>query len=137
MKRHTIIICALVAAVMLAVFTGCKQDDVTEFAVETLAMGIGYEVKGNFVWSEAADGYYQAIMEGKMSLDAAKVAEGYLREITHPLIANRFVRLAGMVGFDLSSAGEVIGVENVDMGLLKVAAQGFKMGLLLDAPNPN
>jgi len=117
------------------IVAGCKDKErqVAELAIETIAMAVGYELRDSFVWTPEADSYYQAIMEGKMSLDGAQAAEGYLRTQTHPLIANRLVRLAEMVGFNLD-AGSIVGVDKVDMGLLKVAAQGFRMGMLLDAP---
>jgi hypothetical protein len=128
-KKLTLV---LVAVCVLAV--GCKQDATVEFTIETMALTAGYDLRNDFAWTETADQYFTAIMQGKVSLDAAKAAEGYLRTITHPLIANRLVSLAGMVGFDLNEYNQVIGVEHVNIKLLQVAAQGFRMGLLLDGP---
>ena len=56
--------------------------------------------------------------------------------VTHPLIANRLIRLAGMVGFDLNDAGNVINVDKVDIKLLQTAALGFKTGLSLGDVKP-
>lgn len=131
----SIIIALLFATMaMSGLVSGCKKsDDMTQFAVETLAMSVGYELKNDFEWTPQADAYYQAIMDGNVSLDAAKAAETYLRTVTHPLIANRLVRLAGMVGFQLDDLGSVVNVDNVDIGLLKAAAQGFRLGMMLES----
>ena len=110
---------------------GCKQDQTAEFAVESLAMAIGYELRSSFEWTPQADSYYNAIMSGDISLNGAQAAESYLRTVTHPLIANRLIRLAGMVGFNLDTAGSVVGIGSVDLGLLKAAAMGFRQGTLL------
>lgn len=115
---------------MALMISGCEQND-KDFMVETLAMAIGYEMRNDFDWNKDVDAYYNAIMAGKLSLDAAQLAEGYLRGVTHPLLANRFVALAGRVGFDLNELGSVVGVGNVDIKLLQTAATGFRMGLLL------
>ena len=125
----------IILLVALSMF-GCAgmqtNDEVTEFAVESLAMAIGYEMRGDFKWSSTTDAYYAWIMDGKVNLEGAKIAEGYLREVTHPVIANRMVRLAAMAGFDLDDMGGIVGVGNVDTQLLQAAATGFKVGLLLE-----
>lgn len=123
---------AILAIGFMFFTVGCKQDQTTDFAVETLALAIGYELSSGFEWNEDVDRYYTAIMEGKLSLDAAQAAEGYLRTVTHPLIANRLVRLAGMIGFDMDDLGGIAGVDSVDIHLLQIAAQGFKLGLTLN-----
>lgn len=120
----------------LSMLVGCagleEKPEVTEFAIESIGMAIGYELQGDFEWTDDVQWYYDAIMDGKITVDGAKAAEDYLKTVTHPMIANRLVRLAGMVGFDLDAAGSVIGVENVDITYLKAAAVGFKMGLDLE-----
>lgn len=128
--------CILTLAAVLCIIQiiGCGNQQTTEFAVETLAMTVGYELRNDFEWTQSADSYFNAIMQGKVSLDAAQAAESYLRTITHPLIANRLVGLAGMVGFNLDEYGQVISVDKVNIRLLQTAAQGFRMGLLLDGP---
>ena len=130
-KRNTIFVIGAILVAMVAM-TGCKQDQIATDAIETVAMFVGYEIRNDFVWSQNADGYYQAIMEGQVSLDGAQAAEAYLRSKTHPVIANRMVKIAQRVGFDLDAANNIVGVDKVDIPLLKAAAQGFKMGLLLE-----
>ena len=133
---YALLAVSVIALLIGIAVQGCnfEQSETQDFAIETLSMAIGYELRSGFEWTADVDNYYNAIMEGKISLDAAKLAEGYLRERTHPLIANRLVKLAGMVGFSLDDAGGLIGVDKVDIHLLQVAAQGFKQGLLLDKP---
>jgi hypothetical protein len=125
-----LLVVVVLAGVSFTVSCDLGQSATQDFAVETLAMAIGYELRTGFEWTSSVDSYYNAIMEGKMSLDAAQAAEGYLKKKTHPLIANRLVKLAGMVGFDFD-AGKIIGVEKVNIHLLQVAAQGFRTGILL------
>ena len=120
--------------IFMVALTGCQQDDATELFIETLAMTAGYEMRNHFDWNEGVDNYYLGIMDGKITLDAAKAAEAYLKTRTHPLIANRIVRIAGMVGFTLNDVGEIIGVDKVDIGFLQTAARGFKDGLSLVGP---
>ena len=134
-----LIACGIALAIALQACTvGCTanihtKSEVTDFAVESLAMAVGYEVAQTkqFIWDETVQAYYDAIIEGEISLNGARRAEDYLRSVTHPLIANRLIKLAGMCGFDLDDYG-VIGVESVDMDLLRVAAVGFKQGLELE-----
>lgn len=116
-----------------------KKEDVANFAIETLAMWIGYKMQESFTWTEDAQGYYMAIQQGSLDLIAAQKAQKYLFNNTHPMIADRMIRLGTMVGFTLNGmTGEVIGIDEVDIGLLQVAAEGFKMGLYLDEePNAN
>lgn len=126
----------LILILSIALLTGCagmtvEQEDLAEFAIETMAMGIAYELRGSFEMTPDVEWYFSAIEAGKLDLEGAQVAEQYLATVTHPLIANRMVRLAGMVGFDLD-AGSIVGVDRVDMRYLQTAAKGFKMGLALD-----
>jgi len=122
----------------MALVVGCagmeSNPELTEFTIESTGMVIGYELQGDFEWTDSVQVYYDAIMAGQISLDGAKAAEAYLSKVTHPMIANRLVRLAGMVGFDLDAAGSIIGVGNVDTTYLKAAARGFKVGLDLTSP---
>lgn len=134
-KRGAKNLCILMALLPF-VTIGCagiqvNDDAITEFAIESLAMGIGYEMKGAFEWSDGAEDYYLAIMDGEYSLEAAQLAEAYLRQYTHPLIANRMVRLAGMIGFGLNDMDEIVNIDAVDLRLLQAAARGFKSGLEL------
>jgi hypothetical protein len=129
--KTRLILSVLAALLCAIIINGCDQQDHTEYAIETLSMGIGWQLHDSFEWTPEVDRYYNAILEGKLSLDAAQTAEDYLRTVTHPLIANRLVKLAGMAGFDFDDYGHVIGVDKVDMGLLKVAAIGFRTGLTL------
>ena len=128
------LILILICAVLLGGAVGCKQNDTAEFLVETMAMGIGYELRDSFEWTSDVDRYYVAIMDGKLTIDAAQAAESYLRTVTHPLIANRMTRLAGMLGFNLDDLGHIVGIGNVDIKMLQAAAFGFKMGLNLTTP---
>ena len=80
------------------------------------------------MWTEDADAYYQGIMEGNVSVAGAQAAEAYLRTQTHPIIANRMVAIAKKVGFDLNDMGNVVGVEGVDIGLLKAGSPGLQDG---------
>ena len=132
--RTMTIVWLAIGAVCLAIgLSSCKVQDeeLATFAVETAAMGIGYELKGDFEWNADVQRYYSAIMEGKIDLDAAQVAEGYLREKTHPLIANRMVTLAGMMGFGLNGLGQIVDVSAVKIPYLQAAAEGFRTGLTL------
>jgi hypothetical protein len=129
--------CAIIALAVFMFFQfviACKYDEnkMTKFTVQTIAMAAGYEAKQRgFEVSDEVQGYYEAIMMGKMDLIAAQKAEVYLRGHTHPVIANRLVEMAKMTGFSFDSYGSVIGVEGVDMPLLQAAADGFRIGLSL------
>ena len=112
-------LCTGLISVILPVFVmfsaiSCSRiannEETIAFSIESTALLIGHELKDKFEWSDTAELFYLYIMDGKVTLESAKIAESYLREVTHPVIANRLVRLAGMVGFDLNDAGELIGV---------------------------
>jgi len=122
-----------IAICVALLFAGCagmeNQNELTEFTIESTAMVIGYELQESFEWSNSVQIYYDAIMADNITLDGAKAAEAYLSKVTHPMIANRLIRLAGMVGFELNVDGSIIGVDKVDKTYLKAAARGFKMGL--------
>jgi len=124
-----------VAICVALLFMGCagmeSNSELTEFTIESTAMVIGYELQGDFEWTSSVQAYYDAIMADNITIAGAQAAEAYLGSVIHPMIANRLVRLAGMVGFDLNDAGSIIGVGNVDKTYLKAAARGFKMGLEL------
>ena len=130
--RNLIII--LICAVFLGGAIGCKENDTAEFIVETIAMGVGYDLRNSFEWTPGVDKYYVAIMDGKITLDAAQAAESYLMTVTHPLIANRMVAIAGRVGFELDDLGQIVSVDKVNIAMLQAAAFGFKMGLNLTTP---
>jgi hypothetical protein len=130
MKKLLLIVLAL-ALVGCAGWT-VDHEDLADFTVETLAIAIGYELRGSFEMTPEVERYFAAIEAGRIDLQGAQVAEAYLGTVTHPLIANRMVRLAGMVGFDLDQAGSVVGVNRVDMRYLQAAANGFRLGLTLE-----
>lgn len=119
---------------IMLISVGCDQEQTAEFTIETIAMAIGYDMADGFDWNEGVDKYYNAIMEGKLSIDAAQAAESYLRTVTHPVISNRMVSLASKIGFDIDDLGGIVGVDNVDIHLLQVAAQGFRLGVTLKPP---
>ena len=123
-------IIAILSALFFIGCAGMQSQPMTEFAIETMAMGIGYELQEDFEWTESVDQYYAYIMEGTITLDGAKAAEAYLASVTHPLIADRMITLAGMAGFTLD-AGQIVGVERVNIRYLQVAASGFRSGLNL------
>ena len=52
--------------------------------------------------------------------------------MTHPVIANRLVELARIMGFGLDDAGVIGSVDMVNIPMLQAAARGFKQGLMLD-----
>lgn len=108
-----------------------NQNETNEFIIESLAMVVGNELKNDFEWDAKVDKYYTAIMNGEMSIDGAKAVEVYFSKKYPPILVNRFIKIASLAGFDLNAAGSIIGVENVDIGLLQAAASGFKMGLEL------
>jgi hypothetical protein len=116
--------------------TGCAtmtvdEQEVTEFGIESMAMLIGYEMRESFEMTPDIEFYFDAIEKGQINLQGAQMAEQYLSTITHPVLANRFLKMASMVGFDLNEAGNVVGVEKVDIRYLQAAARGFRMGLTL------
>lgn len=120
----------------LVLLTGCAtmtvdRQEFTIFTVETIAIGIGYDMRDSFEMTPEIETYFTAIEQGKINLQGAQMAEQYLSSVTHPILANRLVRMAAMVGFDLNEAGNVVGVDRVDMRYLQAAARGFKMGLTL------
>ena len=113
---------------------GCKQDQVTSLIIETAAMQLGYEVRNSFAWDENTMRYYDDFIEGRITVEAAQLAEGYLRSMRHPVIARQFTKIAGLVGCTIDPVGNIIGVSGIDPSLLKVAAQGFRQGTLLQGP---
>lgn len=127
MKKLILFLCVAVT------LCGCSRmlndQQSAEFTVETAAMALGYELAGDFVWTELADEYYMAIMLGQYTIDGARIAEEYLRTVTHPIIANRLVKIASMIGFGLDENGNIIDISDVDIKLLQAAAYGFKTGL--------
>jgi hypothetical protein len=121
--------------VMATAFTGCAtigQSEQMEFTAGTVAMYAGYELRDQFEWTDEVECYYRAIMDGELTLDAAKLVEAYLYERYPDIVANRLIKLASMVGFDLNELNQITSIENVDMGLLKVAASEFRAGLNMD-----
>lgn len=130
-KGLTFLLAAGLLCGAAVITTGCQQSDTTEYIIETTAMAIGYDLRNSFDWTPTTDRYYNNIMMGNISLDGAKAAEAYLRTVTHPLIANRFVALAGKVGFTLDPLGHIIGVDGVNIPYAQAAASGFRQGLLL------
>lgn len=127
----------LMVALVLPLCIGCSGvlnsgSPTTQFVVESIAIEIGYEMRNDFTWTEMVDKYYTAIMEGKVTINGAQAAEAYLKTVFHPVVANRLVKLAKLVGFDLSDIGSIAGIDNVDITLLQCAASGFKIGLNLE-----
>lgn len=126
----------LAVLLLIMPLIGCAgqipDDEMTTFAIESTAMILAYEIRDDFDWTDDTEQYYGYIMDGNLTLDGAKIAEEYLKTQTHPIIADRLVRLAVMAGFDLDQTGSIAGVENVDLGLLQAAARGFKSGLELE-----
>lgn len=135
MRNITIVLAILLFAGMAGCSGVLNSDDATtQFMIETIAIEIGYEMRNDFTWTETVDNYYTAIMEGKVTIDGAQAAEAYLKTVFHPVVANRLVKLAKLVGFDLSDVGSIAGIDNVDIALLQCAASGFKIGLNLVQP---
>ena len=134
MKNVLVLLMCLCMAVAVIFFSGCagtqKNQEIAVFAVETIGMSIGYEMRDTFVWSDEVQKYYDAIMNGELNLLAAQAAEAYLKKRTNPILANRIIRLAEMSGFDLEN-GQIVGVGTVDIAQLQAAFTGFKLGLEL------
>ena len=122
---------------MFAMINGCATTGKTDpqvqtFAIESAAMVVGYEAQDQLQWTDEMEAYYQAIQSGIVTLDGAQAAEAYLRTMTHPVIANRLVELARIMGFGLDDAGTIESVAHVNIPMLQAAARGFKQGLMLD-----
>ena len=107
-----------------------KQDDQVNFAVETMAMAIGYELT-DFQWSDDAQKTYDIVMAGQVTVDVAQVVQKHFADNFHPVILNRMFVLAEMIGGFEFKDGVVIGIDSVDMELLKVAVNGLKTGVML------
>ena len=128
--RKMIVLIALFVF-LLAGCAGLQQNkEVSEFAIETMAMTLGYELRDSFVWSDEVQEYYDAVMAGNITLSAVNTAEVYLKENTHPIIVNRMIRLGEMSGFDFVD-GSIIGIENVNIEYLQTALTGFRIGIEL------
>jgi len=111
--------------------TGKTDPQVQAYAIESAALMAGYEAQDSLQWTDEMEAYYQAIQSGTVTLDGAQAAEAYLRTMTHPVIANRLVELARIMGFGLDASGVIESVEMVNIPMLQAAARGFKQGLML------
>ncbi len=130
--RKTIIILIALTGFLFAGCAGMQQKkEVSEFVIETMAMTLGYEMQDSFVWTDDVQQYYDAVMDGEINLLAVQTAESYLKESTHPIIANRMIRLSEMIGFDLAGNDSITGIDNVEIKYLQAALAGFRLGLEL------
>lgn len=133
--KKTFLIVLIFLVMAMTILSGCAgmdtKDEMTQFAIETLGMRIGYDMRNSFEWTEDVQAYYDAVMVGQIDLFAAQAAQEYLKGRTHPLIADRMLRLAELTGFQTGMAG-IIGIGTVDIELLKAAVNGFRMGLFLE-----
>jgi len=111
--------------------TGKTDPQVQSFTIESAAMVVGYEAQDQLQWTDEIEAYYQAIQSGTVTLDGAQAAESYLRTMTHPVIANRLVELARIMGFGLDASGMIESVATVNIPMLQAAARGFKQGVML------
>lgn len=133
----------LFIAILCFVFIGCagmptiqwktaNQEQIANLAVSIGAKSVGLKLKSmGFIWTDEIEGFYQMITsEDKFSLDAAKLAEKYIKENVDPLIAPDVLELAQMIGVEFDYNGNVSGVGNVKYDLLKTAATGFRMAVM-------
>lgn len=109
-----------------------NQQQIAKLAVSIGAKAIGLKLKSQgFIWTPEIEGFYKMITsEDEFSLNAAQLAERYIKENVNPLIAPDILELAQMIGVEFNSNGEVSGVNNVKYDLLKTAAIGFRMAVM-------
>jgi hypothetical protein len=107
------------------------QRQVVKLAVSIGAKAVGLKLAASgFVWTSEIQTFYNLITtEDQLTLDAAQLAEKYIRDNVDPLIAPDVLELAKMIGVEFNSAGSVIGTSNVNVELLKVAAEGFRLAI--------
>lgn len=122
-----------ILVMLLCGLIGCsknvKNGDLVLYTIETVGVEVGYELRDSFVWTDQVQIYYDAVMAGNLTPDMVQLAEAFLKEQTHPVIANRIIRLAILCGFTVEPDGVLTGVENVDLQHLQAAIRGFKQGL--------
>jgi hypothetical protein len=138
MKKLSIII--IIAVFVLTACAGmptiqwktANQQQIAKLAVSIGAKAIGLKLKSQgFIWTPEIEGFYKMITsEDKFSLDAAKLAERYIKENVNPILQDDILELAQMIGVEFNSNGEVSGVKNVKYDLLKTAAIGFRMAVM-------
>jgi hypothetical protein len=133
MKRILILIAvlSLIAGCGGIQFKTTTQADVAKLAVSIGAKAIGLKLaSAGFMWTDEIEMFYQAITaEDKLTLDAAQLAEKYIRQHVDPLIAPDVLELAKMIGVEFNYAGQVVGTRNVRVDMLKIAATGFRMAV--------
>jgi hypothetical protein len=110
-------------------FQTANQEQVAKIAVSIGSKAIGLKVKSmGFIWTEEIEIFYQMITaQDELTLDAAQMAEGYIRENIDPLIQDDVFELAKLIGIKFNSEGRVVGTQNVKMALLQTAATGFRL----------
>lgn len=133
----------LMLAIVAISFVGCAgmptiqwksatQEQVAKLAVSIGAKAIGLKLASvGFVWTPEIETFYQMITsEDQLSLDAANLAEKYIRANVDPLIAPDVLELAKMIGVEFDPEGHVTGTSNVKIELLKTAATGFRLAIM-------
>jgi len=113
-------------------FKTANQKQIAKLAISIGSKAIGIKLKSmGFIWTSEIETFYQMITaEDKFSLDAAKLAEKYIKEHVDPLIAPDVLELAKMIGVEFDTSGNVVGTSNVKYDLLKTAAIGFRMAVM-------
>jgi hypothetical protein len=110
-------------------FQTASQEQVAKIAVSIGSKAIGLKLKAmGFVWTEEIEIFYQMITaQDQLTLDAAQMAEGYIRENVDPLIQDDVFELAKLIGIKFDYDGQVSDTRTVKIELLKVAATGFRL----------
>jgi hypothetical protein len=110
-------------------FQTANQEQVAKIAVSIGSKAIGLKLKSmGFIWTEEIELFYRMITaQDQLTLDAAQLAEGYIRENVDPLIQDDVFELAKLIGIQFDREGQVVGTSNVKIALLQVAATGFRL----------
>jgi len=136
MKKTVLALLAIIGVAL----TGCvtttgtvgeiDQTSTAEFIIESAAMALAWDMRNDFEWTADVEKYCQAIMAGQVTSDGANAIVNYFSAKYPPLIVNRVVKLASMLGLGVDGT-VIVSIDGVDIGLLQAAASGFRKGIEL------
>jgi hypothetical protein len=130
------IIAILSAAVLMSGCAGFKlntpeMQQITNLTISIGAKALGLKLAPYVDWTPEIELLYNSVInDGTISIDAAQIAEKYVKENIDPLMQDDVLELAKLVGFEFSPAGELIGTDKVNKDFIIIAAKGIRMALM-------